>query len=512
MSEPRAIKIAINAMGGQGGGVLASWIVTLGELAGYLAQSTSVPGVAQRTGATVYYVELFPEAEATKKGMAPVLALMPASGDVDIVIAAEFMEAGRALMRGFVSERTTIIASSHRDYAIAEKIGMGDARQNGGVIREAVKKAAGRYIEADMAAAAEASGAVISAVMFGALAGSGALPVSRQVFEDTIKSGGRAVDANLRGFAKGFELASTSLQAVAVDTPSERSVSKPAPAPAPAVAPLLERMRDGLPPEIHDTVREGLKRCVDYQDVAYANDYIERLKQITDLDKAHGRGRYYRLSQLAAKHLALWMTYEDVIRVADLKTRASRFDRFRHDVNAEEGQIIAVHEYLHPRVEEVCDILPSSVAPDVLKGTIRRTLLTALLGGGRRVPTTKLRGFLQLWALSKLRFMRRGSFRFAIEQTRIRQWSGWIRQYAPQRYDFACEIAAMQRLIKGYGDTHERGLANYNRIMARIEEIERLPNPAATLAALRDAALKDEDGAALDAALAQLRPGIEAAE
>ena len=60
MSERRPIKISINALGGQGGGVLANWIVKVAESAGYIAQLTSVPGVAQRTGATIYYVELFP--------------------------------------------------------------------------------------------------------------------------------------------------------------------------------------------------------------------------------------------------------------------------------------------------------------------------------------------------------------------------------------------------------------------------------------------------------------------
>ena len=247
MSEPRAIKIAVTAMGGQGGGVLAGWIVKLGESAGYLAQSTSVPGVAQRTGATVYYVELFPKDAAMAHGKAPVLALMPASGDVDIVLAAEFMEAGRAITRGFVSERTTLIASSHRDYAIAEKIGMGDARQHTDNVREAAKKAAGRFIEADMATAAAQSSAVISAVMFGALAGSSALPISREVFENIIKAGGRAVEANLRGFAKGYELASASPAPSTKDVQSELTFS-----PSPAATKLLEKMNCDLPPEVHE--------------------------------------------------------------------------------------------------------------------------------------------------------------------------------------------------------------------------------------------------------------------
>ena len=52
-SKVRPIGIAILAMGGEGGGVLADWIVDMAEHEGYPAQSTSVPGVAQRTGTTI---------------------------------------------------------------------------------------------------------------------------------------------------------------------------------------------------------------------------------------------------------------------------------------------------------------------------------------------------------------------------------------------------------------------------------------------------------------------------
>src|SRR5215218_11181137 len=118
-SPPRAIRIAVLAMGGEGGGVLADWIVDLGEHNGYVAQMTSVPGVAQRTGATIYYIELFPRGAIPPDGAAPVLALMPVPGDVDVVICSELMEAARAIQRGFVTpDRTTLVASTHRVYAM----------------------------------------------------------------------------------------------------------------------------------------------------------------------------------------------------------------------------------------------------------------------------------------------------------------------------------------------------------------------------------------------------------
>src|ERR1700722_20766828 len=126
---PKAITIAILAMGGEGGGVLADWIVDLAEHSGYRAQTTSVPGVAQRTGSTMYYVELFPEEAIRAAGKEPVLALMPVPGELDIVLASELMEAGRAVQRGFVSpDRTTLIASTNRVYSMTEKTAMGDGR------------------------------------------------------------------------------------------------------------------------------------------------------------------------------------------------------------------------------------------------------------------------------------------------------------------------------------------------------------------------------------------------
>ena len=106
----KIITLAALAVGGQGGGVLTDWIVAVAEANGYRAQSTSVAGVAQRTGATIYYVEM-----CRDTGRMPVFALSPAIGDVDILMASELMEGGRAIMRGFVTPgRTTMIASTHR--------------------------------------------------------------------------------------------------------------------------------------------------------------------------------------------------------------------------------------------------------------------------------------------------------------------------------------------------------------------------------------------------------------
>ncbi|QCB56162.1 indolepyruvate oxidoreductase subunit beta family protein [Sphingopyxis sp. PAMC25046] len=476
MRRRERITIAVLGLGGQGGGVLADWIVQLGMKNGYVAQGTSVPGVAQRTGATVYYIEMFPAGSAAQ----PVLALMPVPGDVDIVVASELMEAGRAILRGFVSQDTLLIGSTHRVYAIDEKSAMGDGRASGERIIAAAHERARRFIGFDMDDAADRAGSVISSIMFGALAGSGALPFSRAAFEDAIRAGGKAIDANLRGFSAGFDTAQGKAEA--------------APASPPPVAPtteagraLLARIEAKLPPEAHEFSVEGVKRLMDYQDAAYAGLYLDRLESL-DRDP--------ELVTEAARHLALWMSYEDTIRVAGLKVRASRFARVRGEVKAKDDQIVQLTEYMHPRLEEICETMPAALGRRILASRSLSRRLKPLFTKGRHVETTSLRWFLMLSLLAGWRRWRRGTLRYRLEQARIEDWLALVRAADPAT---ALELVKCQRLIKGYGDTFERGLGNYARIVDRYRTGSLA---AADIARLRDAALADEDGKALALALA----------
>src|SRR5262245_45692717 len=306
MNRVQPIKIAILAMGGEGGGVLANWIVALGEANGYIAQATSVPGVAQRTGATIYYVELFPKADAERAGGTPVLALMPLPGDVDVVLASELMEAGRAVQRGLVTpDRTTLIASTHRVYAIAEKTAMGDGRADSRNLLAHAESAAKRFVRFDMAQAAEDAGSVISAVLFGALAGTGVLPFSRAQFEATIERGGVGVQASRRAFAAGFDRASAAEPGAAPAGPAVAAAPSVPPR-DPQVRVLLARVHEELPAATQPVALEGVRRLIDYQDPAYATLYLDRLARVARLPGVEATA----LATETARHLALWMSYE----------------------------------------------------------------------------------------------------------------------------------------------------------------------------------------------------------
>lgn len=500
-NKQRAISVAILAMGGEGGGVLADWLVDLAEHSGYLAQSTSVPGVAQRTGSTIYYVEMFAESDAKSAGKDPVLALMPIPGDVDIVLASELMEAGRAIQRGIVTpDRTTMIASTHRVYVIGEKSAMGNGIVDGNKFIEAGLAAAKRFIYTDMAKIAEDTGSVISAVLFGALAGAGVLPFQRKDFEEAIRRGGVGVEASLKAFAVGFTQAGQPSVAPQDVIRPVASVSAPA---VRGTHPALDGLRarvQGFPEAMRLTVTEGVKRMLDYQDVAYATLYLDRLQPILDLDSKAGNGSF-RLGIETARYLALWMSYEDTIRVADLKTRSTRFQRVGAEVRAKSEQILHIKEFMHPRIEEICDTLPAWLGRGILASDGLRGFLGKFTQKGRIVQTTSFSGFMLLYIVAGMRRWRRATLRFQTEDANIKAWLEQICLLAASDYALAVEVAECQRLVKGYGDTHELGSRNFKTIMAALDQLRSKGDAARRVRELREAALADDQGTRLGEAL-----------
>ncbi|MSP48184.1 MAG: indolepyruvate oxidoreductase subunit beta family protein [Alphaproteobacteria bacterium] len=486
---PKAISIAILAMGGEGGGVLADWLIDMAERAGSHVQATSVPGVAQRTGATIYYVEIFPGI-AVVAGKLPVLALMPMPGDVDVVIASELMEAGRAVQRGLVTPaRTTLIASTHRVYSMTERTAMADGRVDSAKLIDGARAAAKHLLAADFAEIAEKSGSVISAALFGALFACGLLPFPRSDFEGAIRRSGLGVDASLRAFARAYDVASAGQEtaAAANDQP-------PVPPPASLRAAIAT-----FPSASRATIEAGCSRLVDFQDVAYAQAYLDRLEPFRTTGDV-------RLLTEVARHLALWMSYEDIARVADLKIRRSRFSRVAEEVRAGNDQILRIKEFLHPRLSEIADALPAGIGRWLLRSASAGAVVRRFTAKGRVVETTSIGGFLLLYAAAGLRRIRRRSLRFAVEQQRIEAWLGEIHGAAGRNDALALAIAECQQLVKGYGDTHARGLANYETVMATLPRLQGRPDAAERLSKLRQAALADDSGERLKAATLELVP------
>ena len=465
MSEAsRPTTVLIAAMGGEGGAVLMNWIVTAATAEGLLVQSTSVPGVAQRTGATTYYIEMLAVAPEQLNGRRPVLSLYPGIGDIDLVVASELIEVARAMERGFVSpERTTLVGCTHRFYSVAEKMHGTDGRFDSERALAAAPQLAKQAILFDGQEVARESESVINAVLLGVIAGTALLPLSAAAFEDAIRTTGKAVDMNLRGFAAGLEYGRGDY----VEAPASPEVARLAPGPGAAEAneDLAERARRELPERSHAIVLEGVSRLIDYQDRAYADLYLDRLRSVSALDAdASGAAE---LTGETGRYLALWMSYEDVIRVAQLKTRAGRLRGIRDEAGAEPGQIVRVTEYLKPGIEELCSILPPRLARRILGWAGRKRRLERL-HFGVQVESTTISGFLRLWLMARLRRLRRTGYRYQQEQAMIERWLEMVRGAAKLDMRLAAEVAQCAKLVRGYGDTHLRGVEHFERIAAEI--------------------------------------------
>ena len=501
----RPITVTIAALGGQGGGVVSDWLIDVARRSGYLAQATSVPGVAQRTGATIYYLEFFPVAALPADRRRPIFALMPNPGDVDVVMASEIMEAGRVMQRGLVTGRTTLIASSHRIYAIQEKSHMADGRAEPAQVRALAQEHAKRYIEFDMQALAEANGSVISAAMLGALCGSGALPFAPEHYVEAIRASGIEAASSTRTFEAARDAAAVSQSTAAVarsaaaepssgEAPMEASGARPS-----LPASLEERVGQRVPVAAQSMAREGVRRMIDYQDVAYAGLYLDRLDAVIGLEPKGSGG--FALTESVARGLALWMSFEDTIRVADLKIRTARAKRVLREVRPSSAQLVQVTEFMKPRIEEICGTMPVGLGTWILRSKTPRRWLTHFTGG-RQIATSTVGGFLQLYWLAGWRRWRRKTLRYSQENARIERWLALIARVVQQNYALAIEIADCQQLVKGYGETHERGTASFDAILADVQHREQRRDAAGRVRSLRAAALADDQGIALAKALA----------
>ena len=499
----RPITILIAALGGEGGGVLTDWIVTAAANQGFPVQSTSIPGVAQRTGATTYHIEMVPAPMASAPGNGsarrPILALAPAVGDVDLLVASELMEAARAVAGGYTApDRTMAIASTSRSYLVVEKIAMSDGRYDPQRLIAAVEKNSHQALLLDFEALARQANAMINAVLLGAIAGARALPIPAEAFEAAIRADGKAVEANLRGFRAGWNAAIAGSR-----TPAEPAKRHKAPG---ALTFDLEAEIAVLPAAAQEVIAEGVRRLTAYQDGDYARLYLDRLQAIHEAD-AHAAADG-RLLAATARQLALRMSYEDVIRVAEAKIDPARVERIARELAVKPGQTVTVTEFLKPGIDELCSILPPWLATAILKLAERYPAL------GRRhlamaVNSRSISGYLRFATLAKLRAFRRKTFRFQNEQAAIEAWLRLILQAAARSGELAIEIVECAGLIKGYGDTHRRGSGNYDQIvkhvaMPALTEAMSLQQAIDGIASARAAALLDPEGEALAKCLAGL--------
>jgi indolepyruvate ferredoxin oxidoreductase beta subunit len=433
---------------------------------------------------------------------------------LDALLSSELLETARQVSLGLVSpDRTRVFSSSGRSLTTQERISMGDGRADSAALLQLIQQQAKEAQVWDFAAMAQAHGTMVSAVMLGVVAGSGLLPLERVHFEASIQEGSASTaqtKASLKGFAAGFERAANAqaLQAMLQDEDSP-----------PAAATLLDAVStrsaqpaavQALPAAVREFAQLGYQRLLDYQGTAYADLYVQRLQAVLNAENAADPAQVHAhaASRHTARWLALWMAFDDIVRVADLKSRASRWQRVAAEVKAQPGELLRVYDHFKPGVPELAALLPNALAKTLLRWHQQRVAKgLEPLAWALKIGSHSVLGLLALRTLASLKWLRPHGSRFEQEQTDISAWLQAVTKGLQADWALGSELAQCGQLIKGYGSTNERAKRNLQHIVVHLASAALNPSTswrAQAVAQARTAALLDEAGVALNTQLNRL--------
>lgn len=482
--------IIISAIGGQGGNLLAEWIFHAATATGYRAQSMGMPGLAQRGGATTYYLELAIADDPALVERA-VFSTFPFPGEVDVLLSQEYLEMGRMLQRGFgAPDRTTVVASMHRDYTVFEKMAIGGGVVDNADLEKLAREFSEQFIGIDMPrivrekALNELSG---NAVLLGALAASGALPISTEQFANAIRHVGVAPDANLKAFETGIAAARSHGDLAVVSQPdkidpvgarAERLHPSQQAGYRHLATPLIELYGAGL----GETLVEATYQLTDFQDAAYAREFLTEIEAMVKLDQTPPAGSApFKLTQTYARNLATLMSYEDAVRVAEFKTRQGRFERIKQQLGVKPDQPYKVVDFLKPDMEEVYGIFPSWLVDPLLK--VLGRFEHDAEGNPRYWPqtpnTTTFLGYLNVVFLTWFKPVRRSSWRYRKESAFWLEYKQLVRDFIPIDYELACLVATTGQVVRGYGNVRRRTFETVRRFINHvIRPVMSLPGEA----------------------------------
>ncbi|MFA0759589.1 MAG: hypothetical protein NOOUEUKL_002269 [Candidatus Fervidibacter sp.] len=482
MAKTKApITVLIAAVGGQGGQLFAQWLFDAAKIAGFAPVGVGLPGLSQREGATVYYLEFFARPEETV-----LFSPFPEKGRVQVLIGLELLELLRVLREGYLADDGAVVGSTHRVLTADEKLplkgGFVTAEQAMPLLRRGAKHCV-VFDAVQAAGLAGLSERAANAILFGALAVSGILPFPPDAFRHAIEHYGVAVAFNLRAFEFGMRFQEWQAQLRESD---DAAADEWASLPEPKLPTDIQRRMETLSvdDELAMTLRYAARWLCHYQDAHYFARYLDCVQDIYERDAGREtrdeRQENFLVTKEVARILALRMAYEDAVRVAQLKTQRQRFERLRKEHRISEDTVYRVVDFFSPDWDELTGLLPFGTGG---RGTreaadnelpelptqaeeLRRPSLQL------RVETSSLTGFFLLKLLQWLKPWRPYSQRFKREWAAITEWLDAVKQALDKDYDLAFLIARSGEMVRGYGRTRRKTLSAWRAFVAFLNALQ----------------------------------------
>ncbi|MDW8029229.1 MAG: indolepyruvate oxidoreductase subunit beta family protein [Armatimonadota bacterium] len=482
------ITVLVAAVGGQGGQLFSQWLFDAAREAGFCPTGVGLPGLSQREGATVYYLEFFAEPEATF-----LFSPFPEKGRVQILVGLELLELLRAVRDGYLAEDGIIIGSTHRVLTTDEKLPISGKFVTAEQVLPILQKQAKECIAFDAVQAAALAGLserAANAILFGALASSGVLPFPIEAFRKAIEHYGVAVSFNLRAFEFGLRYRDWLPQLRNFDDFATQEWES---LPEPRLPAQLLRKLEALSAddELTSILHQAAKWLCHYQDARYFGRYLECVEMVYERDEGRGTGDELLVTKEVARILAMRMAYEDAIRVAQLKTQRQRFERIRKEHQIGKETVYKVVDFFSPDWDELTGLLPFGRTMDTQKVTwdkgqgsqeTKKDELPKLPSQSEefkraalqmKIETSSLMGYLLLNVLQLLKPLRPYSHRFKKEWAAINEWLEAVKRAIDKDYDLAFLVARSGELVRGYGRTRRKTLALWRTFMAFLKALEK---------------------------------------
>ncbi len=487
MNKKRSLRVLIATVGGQGGGVLSDWLIHGLLNANWNAASIGLLGLSQRAGTVTYYCEA-----SSDKEEKIVTSMFAMPGDVNLFIGQELLELGRLLSAGYASDDCVIIGNLGRTYTTLEKMPSENGVYDSSIITNAAEKLSPKnnyLVDAPAYVTAHQLQHLTSnAFLLGLVVASPVIDLPTEPFIKAIRDSEVNVNGNIKAFELGYQMFKDEKIHLGVNQfeIKDNLLSSKLKASCTNTDTLFEKIKSRCSKEVIDSIEFACQRLEDYQDKEYVQSYLGMIDELRNINLVRPA-----TVEAFAKNSALWLSYEDIPRVGQLKTKPDRFAKVFKEHGIGPQHIVKITDYFVPDVEQLVGMLPQPIAKLIMKIGSRFTHDFEGKSFPLKIKSTSILGYWSLRLLSIGRYWRRSSLRHQYEMSKFNFWFDNLKRTQEESPAVAQIVAELARVIKGYGHVRVKAINDLTTfINVGVPQLLTLEKSGMEIDALGQSALK----------------------